>query len=155
MFPVSSSGHIFKLADTLSVRSNPAYEMLLMRMLPASPEGSLISSRNIWCCRTLFHSHHFSPQYYFKKATGEWPLPFSLIKQCAESKVKVAQSCLTLCDPMDYTVHGILQARLLEWVAIPFSRRSSQPRDWTQVSYIRGGFFTRWATREAQEYWSG
>ena len=43
-------------------------------------------------------------------------------------KVKVAQSCLTLCDPMVYRVHGILQARILEWVAIPFSRESSQPR---------------------------
>ena len=43
-------------------------------------------------------------------------------------KVKVAQSRLTLCDPMDYTVHGILQARTLEWVAFPFSRASSQPR---------------------------
>ena len=40
-------------------------------------------------------------------------------------KVKVTQSCPTLCDPMDYTVHGILQARILEWVAFPFSRRSS------------------------------
>ena len=44
-------------------------------------------------------------------------------------KVKVAQNCLTLYDPMDYTVHGILQARILEWVAFPFSRGSSQPRD--------------------------
>ena len=44
-------------------------------------------------------------------------------------KVKVAQLCLTLCDPMDYTVHGILQVRVLEWVAFPFSRESSQPRD--------------------------
>ena len=44
-------------------------------------------------------------------------------------KVKVAQSCLTLCDPMGYTVHGILQARILEWVAFPPSRGSSQPRD--------------------------
>ena len=44
-------------------------------------------------------------------------------------KVKVVQSCLTLGDPMDYTVHGILQARILEWVAFPFSRDSSQPRD--------------------------
>ena len=51
-------------------------------------------------------------------------------------KVKVAQSCLTLCDPMDYTVHGILQARMLKWVAFPFSRGSSQPRDQTQVSCI-------------------
>ena len=49
-------------------------------------------------------------------------------------KVKGAQSCLTLCYPMDYTVHGILQARILEWVAFPFSRGSSQPRDGTQVS---------------------
>ena len=44
-------------------------------------------------------------------------------------KVKVIQSCPTLCDPMDSTVHGILQARILEWVAFPFSRGSSQPRD--------------------------
>ena len=56
-------------------------------------------------------------------------------------KVKVAQSCLTLCDPMNYTVHGILQARILEWVAFPFSRGSSQPRDQTQVSPIAGRFF--------------
>ena len=57
-------------------------------------------------------------------------------------KVKIAQSCLTLCDPMDHTVHGILQAIILEWVAVPFSRGSSQPRDQTQVSHIAGGFFT-------------
>ena len=61
--------------------------------------------------------------------------------------VKVTQPCPTLCNPMDYTVHGILQARILEWVA--FSRGSSQPRDWTQVSYITGGFLISWATREA------
>ena len=67
-------------------------------------------------------------------------------------KVNVAQSCLTLCDPMDYTVHGILQARILEWVASPFSRGSSQPRDWTQLSRTAGGFFTSWAMREAHEY---
>ena len=59
--------------------------------------------------------------------------------------VKVAQSCLTLCNPMDYTVHGILQARILKWVAITFPRGSSQPRDWTQVSCIAGRFFTSWA----------
>ena len=50
-------------------------------------------------------------------------------------KVLVAQSCPTLCDPMDYTVPGILQARILEWVAIPFSRGSSQPRDRTRSPY--------------------
>ena len=50
---------------------------------------------------------------------------------------------------MDYTLHGILQARILEWAAIPFSRGFSQPKDQTQVSQTAGGFFTSWATREA------
>ena len=53
---------------------------------------------------------------------------------------------------LDYTIHGILQARILEWVAFPFSTGSSQPRDGTQVSHIAGTFFISWATREAQEY---
>ena len=57
-------------------------------------------------------------------------------------KVKVTRLCPTLCDPMDYTVHGIVQARILEWVAFLFSRGSSQPRDRTQVSRIAGRFFT-------------
>ena len=52
---------------------------------------------------------------------------------------------------MDPTVHGILQVSILEWVAFPFSRGSSHPRDQTQVSCIEGRFFTSWATREAQE----
>ena len=68
---------------------------------------------------------------------------------CCEVIVKVTQSYPTLCDPMDYLVQGILQARILEWVAFPFSRVYSQPRDQTQVSHIAGGFFTSWATREA------
>ena len=58
---------------------------------------------------------------------------------------KVTHSYQTLCNPIDYTVHGILQARILEWVESPFSRGSSQPRDRTQVSRIAGGFFTSWA----------
>ena len=57
-------------------------------------------------------------------------------------KVKVAQSCLTLCDPRDYTVHGILLARILDWVAFPFARGSFQPSDRTRVSCIAGGFIT-------------
>ena len=69
-------------------------------------------------------------------------------------KMKVFQSCLTLCDPMNYRVRGILQARILEWVAFLFSQGSSQARDQTQVSHIAGGFFTSLATRETQEYWS-
>ena len=66
----------------------------------------------------------------------------------------ISQSCPTFCDPMDCTlpgssVHRILQARILEWVDIPFSRGSSWPRDWTWVSYIAGRFFTVWTIREA------
>ena len=66
-------------------------------------------------------------------------------------KVKVALSCLILCDPVDCSlpgspVHGILQAWILEWVAIPFSRGSYQPRNHTRVSCTAGGFFTSWAT---------
>ena len=60
----------------------------------------------------------------------------------SQVEAKVAQSCLTLCDPIDYTVHRILQAGILEQVAFPFSRGSSQPRDQTQVSGIAGIFFT-------------
>ena len=72
----------------------------------------------------------------------------------------VAQSCLTLYNPMDYSppgssIHGILQARILEWVAISSSRGSSQPRDRTQVSCIAGGFFTSWGAAIAILRWWG
>ena len=66
-----------------------------------------------------------------------------------QEKVKVAQSCPAFWDPRDYTVNGILQARILEWIAFPFSRGPSQPRNRTGVSCIAGGFFTNWAIREA------
>ena len=68
---------------------------------------------------------------------------FNLLKCLLTYTYICAQSCPTLCD---YTVHGILPARILEWVVFPFSRESSQPRDWTQVSCIADGFFTSWAT---------
>ena len=55
--------------------------------------------------------------------------------------MKVTQFCKTLCDPMDCTIHGTLQARILDWVAFPFSRGFSQSRDRTQVSCIAGGFY--------------
>ena len=65
----------------------------------------------------------------------------------------VSKSCPTLCNPVDYSppgssVYGVLQAKILEWVAMPFSRGSSQPRDWIQVSHIAGGFFTVCAIRK-------
>ena len=68
--------------------------------------------------------------------------------------LKIYAHPVTLCDPIGHSppgssAHGILQARILEWVAIPFFRGSSQPRDWNWVSCIAGRFFTLWATREA------
>ena len=69
---------------------------------------------------------------------------------------EVAQSCPTLCDPMDCilpgsSIDGIFQAKILEWVAISFSRRSSWPRDWTQVSHIVGRRSPVWGTREYKD----
>ena len=81
---------------------------------------------------------------------------FFSLPQCQLACVLVAQSCLTLCDPMGCIAcqtplsMGILQATILEWVAMPSSGESSRPRDWTQVSLIAGRFFTVWATWEAQ-----
>ena len=71
----------------------------------------------------------------------------------SESESEVTQSCSTLCDPMDYSlsgssIHGILQAGVLEWVAISFFSRSSRPRDRTWVSHIVGRHFIIWANRE-------
>ena len=90
----------------------------------------------------------------FRKQT--YP-PDDITRFCSHSlKVLVTQLCPTLCDPMDCSlprssVFGILQARILKWVAISYSRGSSQPRDQTRVSHIAGRFFTIWAIREAPE----
>ena len=92
------------------------------------------------------------------------PCKWSMLKKSSIIKIferpfivcevsEVAQSCPTLCNPVDcslpgFSVHGILQARVLEWVAISFSRGSSQPRDRTQVFHNGGRCFNLWATRE-------
>ena len=79
--------------------------------------------------------------------------PTHLLKVLRKKESAVAQSRPTLCDPVDCgllgsSVHGISQARILEWVAISFSGRSPQNRDWAQISRIVGRCFTVWATRE-------
>ena len=90
----------------------------------------------------LICSHHF------------YSLKASLIAQLVKNLTGLSEwkslSCVQLfATPWTiYTVHGTVQARILEWVSIPFSRGSSQPRDWNEVSCIAGGFFTSWATRE-------
>ena len=81
--------------------------------------------------------------------------PINLLLKVKAAHLCPTHSCPTLCDTIDYTVHGILWAWILEWVAFPFWRGSFQPRDQTQVSHIAGRFFTSWTTMEVQEYWSG
>ena len=93
--------------------------------------------------------HHWatknSPYIYGK--LSRFAISLKLTLYCKSTmKVKVTQSCPTLCNPMNHIVHGILQARILECVAFPFSRGSSQARDRTQVSHMAGRFFTSWAT---------
>ena len=80
-------------------------------------------------------------------------IAYVLVRVCIYNCCLVAKLCLTLCNPMECSqpgssVHGILQARILEWVAILFSRGSSWPRDQSRVSCIAGEFFTLWATSE-------
>ena len=85
---------------------------------------------------------------------GDSPAPSRVIHTHSRlqfyTKVKVAQSGPTFCDPMDYIVHGILQARILEWVAFPFLRGSNPG-----IKSRSPTFFTSCATREPQEYWRG
>ena len=87
-----------------------------------------------------------------QRVRHDWATELNWTECIAKVKVKVGQLCPTLCNTMNYTVHGILQAGILEWVTSPFSKESSPPRDWTWVISIAGGFFTSWATREALMY---
>ena len=83
--------------------------------------------------------------------TKTWCSQTNIFLKNSHNKKENAQLCLTLSNPIGYTVYRILQARILEWVAFPFSRGSSQPRDGTQVSCIAGRFFTNWDIREAKK----
>ena len=95
-------------------------------------------------CQILLYLEYWISEYFL--------LFFVLNLPLLHYKLSVTQSCLTLCDPRDRnlpgsSVHGILQARVLECFAIPSSRESSQPRDWTQVFFMSGRFFTVWDTK--------
>ena len=117
-------------------------------------EHQRMDAFELWCWRRLLKvpwTSRRSNQSILREINPEYSLERLMLKL----KVKVTQSFRTLRNPMDYIVHGILQARILEWVVFPFSRGSSKTRDQTQVSHIASGFFTSWATREAQEYGSG
>ena len=87
-------------------------------------------------------------------STHTWSFIGTVMTNRAWVLDKSLQSCPTLCDPEDcsppgFFDHGLLQARILEWIAMPSCRGSSWPRDWTWVSWIAGRFFIIWATREA------
>ena len=117
-------------------------------LLPGKSTGQRsIMDYSPLCCRVGCNWAHLHTAY---EPRAPWSLRLK-VRWVSE----VAQSCPTLCDPMDCSlrgcsVHGILQARTLQWVAISFSRGSSRPRDQTRVSCIAGRRFTLWATREAQ-----
>ena len=105
----------------------------------------------------LLGSRHFKKYIWLGFIFPFWSLSLSLFFSCISriDYVCVSHSVGSLCNPMGYSppgssVHGILQARILEWVAISFSRGSSQPREWTRVSCIAHRCFTIWATREAE-----
>ena len=101
-----------------------------------------------FCCKSLT-----SLSWLWESPFWSEPSVF-FCKKGWHSQCSVAQLCPTLCNPMDCSplgssVHGILQARIMEWDAIPSFRASSWPRDRTQVSCIAGRFFIIWSTREA------
>ena len=105
-----------------------------------------------WYLIHHYHYHYITPAY-FLSTSDSWEISSRSLHIYIYIYMLVAHSCPTLCDPMDCSppgssVHWILQASILEWVAIAFSRGSCQPRDWTQVSHTPGRLFTIWATGE-------
>ena len=108
----------------------------------------------IWSLSPYLHSYSLQCVFQLQLVSSFQNADLVVVK-AKESESKVAQSCPTLCDPVDcslwgFFVHGILQERILEWVTISFSRRSSQPRDWTRVSPTVSRRFAIWATRGIQ-----
>ena len=110
-------------------------------MLVESRLASYLIFTKMWQRLSITYGHQFLPHLPFFRVA------ICFKRNCEKVKVLFPQLCPTLCNPKDYSlpgfsVHGISQARRLEWVAIPFSRGFSQPRDQTRVSCITGRFFT-------------
>ena len=127
----------------------------------------ILGTQDTFCLSSQMGSAHYP---WVKLVNGKHTPQVPSLPHCYEDKFPayretfpggggggVAQSCLTLCDPMDCSppgssIHGIFQARILEWAAISFSRGSSRPRDQTLVSRIVDRHFTVWATKEVPGY---
>ena len=134
--------------ENLDWRARVLQTLSLCKSDAPPAQGSMRSSADTLSSLQGTEGHHGSVLQPTKHGLGP---SLHFIRDKSESEV--AQSCLILWDPMDCSppgsyIHGIFQARIQEWVAISFSRRSSRPRDWTQVSLIVGRCFTIWATRE-------
>ena len=139
--PTSSTEYLLDLKDKFLAFSKN--KILFYRDVDLSQ--MIFCTLSAW--KTSIHFSNHGSSYCLPCSLGY----FHILKKV---KVLVAQLSLTFCDPMECSplgssVCGILQAKMLAWVAIPFSRGSSPPRDWTHISYIAHRFFTIWATREA------
>ena len=126
---------MFRLCSHYDIVPSRAGSCLTHHCIPSTQHCS-------WGWYNTVFKHLFLVQFWVLAKTSE-----------VESESEVAQLCPTLCDTMDCSLpgsslHGMLQARVLVWVAVSFSRGSSQPRDWTWVSHIPGRCFNLWATRE-------
>ena len=108
--------------------------LIIMMLHNASPWLTFYSCKSV----PLDPLHSFCPLCPIPTPQPPCPLHHHILHII----VKVTKSYPALCNPMGYTVHGILQARILEWVVFPFSRGYSQPRDQTQVSHVAGRFFS-------------
>ena len=113
----------------------------------------------VWLFGTSWTVGHQAPLCMELFRQDYWNgLPFPIqgifpTQEVERKESEVTQSCPTLCDPMDcclpgFSVHGIFQARVLEWVILSIPRGSSRPRNWTQVSCIAGRYFNLWVTRD-------
>ena len=140
----------------------PKYWSFSCSISPSSEYSKLISFRIDWfdflavqgTLKSLLQHHNLQASILQHSAFFMVRLSHPYVTIGKTMKVQVSQSCLTLFESMDWSlsgssVHGILQARILEWVAYPFSRGSSWLRNGTKVSCITGRFLTSWATREA------
>ena len=149
---------LLELAQTHAIESvTPSNHLILCRSLLLLP--SLFPSTRVFSSESVLHIRR--PKIGVSVSASVLPLNIQdwfpsgwtgLISLQSKGLSRVFSKTL-YSSPWTLYSHGILQARILVWGAVPFSRGSSQLRDRTQVSHIAGGFFTSWATQEAYNYW--